>query len=626
MSDSRTTNELIGEVLSPGTTAGTLYLWDFCGKQTIQQERSPSDADSEIVRFENGLNAFIRQLEQSIRSLEEDGYPREADIIRTHLYLLRDKRFQNDIRAEIRTNEVAAEAAVDHILKEMIWTFEQSESSIFFERANDIKDIVIQLKTKLSRQEKHFWDDLHGLDRVILAVQELTPSVLLEARKHKVYGFIVRQGSALSHAVILAKSFGLPVIRISSLRSLEAHHLERVFLNGLTRRIIFQPSGEQLEQAAPRYPAKPVESFKELPVNLWINIIDPRQVTEEIIGKIKGVGLYRTESLFMEQEDDFPTEQQQIETYQVLFEKCGDKPVTFRTADIGGDKMLSYFSLGPQENPYLGFRAHRIFRFHPEILVTQLKAVLKAAANTTQLNLLYPMIETTDELFFIQDLVTQTVDTLKRKNINCKDDFRQGIMIEVPSMAWNCKEILQYVDFASLGTNDLFQYFFAVDRNNANAYRSYQPENPAAIRMLKYILDAAGSLNKPLSICGELASNKRFLPLLIGLGFKNLSIDAHLIDDIGAFISELDISACREMARTCLKMKTSRQVNGMLNNFMPQTADTSEENLTEGMELVDPVCGMVVHIDDSYKLEQDEGIYYFCSIQCKKEFQEATRR
>jgi phosphoenolpyruvate-protein phosphotransferase len=623
MSNDKRTTQISGEPLSAGSAWGTLCLWGAAAQQKNNAGRGPVDADAEIERLEKELSSLIGQLERSVESLEKEGYSPEAEIIRTHLYLLKDEQFRRNVRSEIRKNEIAAEAAVDTILGEMIRNFEQSESPLFFERAGDIRDIIEQLKQRLSRREKHLWDYLHGLGNVILAVQELTPSLLLEARKQNVTGFIVKKGTSLSHAVILAKSFAIPVIRISSFHRLQRYNLKSVLIDEESESVILEPSSQSVGQAETRQAGKAEEFFDSLPVNLWVNIIDPQQMTPGLIAKIKGVGLYRTEALFMEQEDDFPSEQRQKEVYDLLFEKCRNIPVTLRTADIGGDKMLPYFSLGPQENPYLGFRAHRIFRFHPDIFITQVRAVLKAAVNASQLKLLYPMIETTDELFFVKDLVSRAVDSLRRENAHYKKEFEQGIMIEVPSIAWNYEEILEYIDFASLGTNDLFQYFFAVDRNNANAYRSYQPENPAAIQMLKYLVEASRQRGKPLSICGEIASNRRYLPLLIGLGFEDISIDVHTVGTIGRFLNELDVAACKEMAEKCLAAKTSREADFMLNDFMPQAEKAQRKSAVKSAELTDPICGMVVHADDSYVVEQQGEKYYFCSLQCKNEFEAA---
>ena len=613
--------EITMDVISGGFAKGNLYLWDTVGEKHINKNIDISQTEEEIKYFEKELNLLSDQLERSIESLEKDGFAEEAEIIKTHLYLLKDRQFRRDVRIEIQTNKISAQAAVEKILKEMIRTFERSENLMFVERAADIRDITAQLKQKLSQEEKNLWDNLREFDKVIIAVEELTPSLLLEARKRNVTGFIVKKGTSLAHAIILAKSFGLPVVRVSGFYLLEQYNLKPILIDSSSHRIIFEPSDKLYKQIMSRLTVKQEEAFKELPINLWINIINPEQVTPELTDKIMGVGLYRTESLFMEQQKDFPSEQLQMEIYKSLFEKCRNIPVTFRTADIGGDKMLPYFSLGPQENPYLGFRAHRIFRFHPEIFITQLRAVLKASVNAYKLKLIYPMIETTDELFFVQDLVAQAVDSLKKEGAHYNNEFQQGIMIEVPSTAWNCAEILEYVDFASLGTNDLFQYFFAVDRNNSNAYRSYQPENPAAIRMMKSLVDIAERMNKPLSICGEIASNLRFLPLLIGLGFKDISVDVHVVDEIGRFLMELDVSACEELTEKCLAAKTSREVNTMLNQFMPAGMPVQQKGVINTSDLIDPVCGMVVHVDDSYVVELGGKNHYFCSPQCKKEFE-----
>ena len=304
-----------------------------------------------------------------------------------------------------------------------------------------------------------------------------------------------------------------------------------------------------------------------LPVRLWINVADPAQVTPELADRVAGVGLYRTEVLFMEQTEDFPSEQQQYETYRLLFEICRpDQIVTVRTADIGGDKTLPYFPLGPQENPFLGVRANRVYREHPEILITQMRAILRAAVNSSGLRLMYPMIASPEDLLFIERLLAEAVRSLRARRQAYQDCFQQGIMIEVPSAAWNCSELLETVDFASVGTNDLLQYFFAVGRDDVHVSQSLRAQDPVALRMLKRLVDAAAFAGKPLSICGEIASDPQLLPLLIGLGFKDLSVDIRLLSQVEESAAGLDVAACKQLAQDCLKAKTSRDVRALLND------------------------------------------------------------
>ena len=203
--------EITVDVISGGFAKGNLYLWDTVGEKHINKNIDISQTEEEIKYFEKELNLLSDQLERSIESLEKDGFAEEAEIIKTHLYLLKDRQFRRDVRIEIQTNKISAQAAVEKILKEMIRTFERSENLMFVERAADIRDITAQLKQKLSQEEKNLWDNLREFDKVIIAVEELTPSLLLEARKRNVTGFIVKKGTSLAHAIILAKSFGLKI-------------------------------------------------------------------------------------------------------------------------------------------------------------------------------------------------------------------------------------------------------------------------------------------------------------------------------------------------------------------------------------------------------------------------------
>jgi phosphoenolpyruvate-protein kinase (PTS system EI component)/YHS domain-containing protein len=325
--------------------------------------------------------------------------------------------------------------------------------------------------------------------------------------------------------------------------------------------------------------------------------------------------------LFMEQTEDFPSEQQQYETYKLLFEMCRpDQPVTVRTADIGGDKTLSYFPLGPQENPFLGVRANRVYREHPEILITQMRAILRAALGSTGLRLMYPMIAGPEDLLFINRLLDEAVRSLRARHQPYQDRFRQGIMIEVPSAAWNCSELLEIVDFASVGTNDLMQYFFAVGRDDAHISQSLRAQDPVALRMLKRLVEAAASAGKPLSICGEIASDPQLLPLLIGLGFQDLSVDIRLLPQVEASAAGLDVAACEQLAQECLTAKTSREVRTLLNDSGLVKRDAGSYEPRAG-QAVDPVCGAIVDTGESNPTVTRRGKkVHFCSTECRDEY------
>jgi phosphoenolpyruvate-protein kinase (PTS system EI component)/YHS domain-containing protein len=355
-------------------------------------------------------------------------------------------------------------------------------------------------------------------------------------------------------------------------------------------------------------------------VHLWVNIVDPQQIDDKILEEVDGIGLYRTEFLFMKNDRSFPTEEEQYEVYAALFNKYEGIPITVRTLDIGGDKNLPYFSFGPQLNPYLGLRAHRVYRFHPEIFRDQARAIMRAAVNAKNLRLLYPMIESVDELLFVKGLLQEASDSLKEEGVPHLRMFKQGVLIEVPSAVWNFRDLLAHMDFASIGTNDLLQYFFALDRNNANVYRSYQSENPSALRMLQSLVETAKSMHKPLSICGELASDVRFLPVLIGLDFENLSIDYHAIRKVKAFMSGLDYASCKNLVEKCLAATRTAETRAILDSFHSYGLRSINSVYVDD-ESIDPICNMVVHTrGNRLVVKKRERTYYFCSRACRDAF------
>jgi phosphoenolpyruvate-protein phosphotransferase len=560
-------HRLAGEMLSPGAAAGRLAFLQSDFTLLGPDQRRASGIEQELGRFEEHIDGLAEELSQMISALEAESADTQAQIVRTHLYLIKDHKFHQDVSHEIRQHALSAETAIETVLRRVITVFEKSKNSIMAERASDIRDIISRLIRRVRRQHHEAFAALGEGDAVVLAVKELLPSVVLEARNSRVVGFVVERGTGTSHASILAKSLGFPVLRIDNLDILQTAREEWILVSATDGSLIVAPEREMVIRIVENQPAAVVVDRADLPVRLWINVADPAQVTPELAERVTGVGLYRTEVLFMEQTDDFPSEQQQYETYQSLFESCRpDQVVTVRTADIGGDKVLPYFPLGPQENPFLGVRANRVYREHPEILITQMRAILRAAVSSSGLRIMYPMIAGPEDLLFIERLLAEAVRSLRARGQVYQDRFQQGIMIEVPSAAWNCRELLDTVDFASVGTNDLLQYFFAVGRDDATMSQSLRAQDPVALRMLKRLIDAASFAGKSLSICGEIASDPQLLPLLIGLGFKDLSVDIRLLPHVEELAASLDVAACKELARACLKAKTSHEVRSLLSH------------------------------------------------------------
>ncbi|HXK55692.1 MAG TPA: hypothetical protein PLZ16_03520 [Gammaproteobacteria bacterium] len=316
----------------------------------------------------------------------------------------------------------------------------------------------------------------------------------------------------------------------------------------------------------------------------------------------------------MRHREDFPSEQEQFEVYRRLFRLAGRRPVVFRTVDLGADKPVEHMRFGPQINPSLGLRAHRLFRFHPELLITQIRALLRAASGDHRLRLMFPMLESIDQLRFVQSLVDKAIRSLVDEGTTFQNDFRQGVLVETPSAAWSFHRLLKEVDFASIGTNDLVQYLFAVERNTANVADLYLSEHPVVLQVIHHLTQIAADAGKPIFICGEMAADMSLLPVLVGLGLRDFSLAMGATAIAMRDLSGLNETACQRLAQQCLESDTVKDVQALLSKPHPQR-ETSQV-VAEG-DAVDPVCGMVVNINDTpYVFDAGKLSYYFCSRSC----------
>ncbi len=615
--------EIKGQVISPGIAKGEICpVKSLGGSQHFRENMIMRNEAEEVARFEKEVVSLISELEEVVKNLQKELFFDEAEIIQTQLVLLQDKGFHRRVHERIKKYQSAAESALEHVLKEVVLVLENSNDQIFSQRSADLKDIVIRLKKKLAKEEYVILSKpLENAKNPVVVIKELFPTLVLEAKKFGANAFIVEKGTTLSHAAILAKSFGIPVLRVENIKKLGLKQNTEVYVDAIDGKLVISPMQEEMPGVVKEELDASNGELSQLPVKIWINITDPLQVSRKDMENVEGVGLYRTETLFMEREDDFPDEDDQFHVYSSLFKRCKDSSVTIRTLDIGGDKSLPYFSLGPQENPYLGFRAHRIYRFHPEIFINQMRAILRAGVYTKELRILYPMIEDIDELLYVQSLLRKAVKSLKVEGIKYRKNFMQGVLIEVPSAVWNFEELLNYVDFASVGTNDLLQYFFVVDRNNANVSKSLLHESPVSLKMLKGLVETSKESNKPLNICGEIASDIHFLPLLIGMGFEHLSVDFRVVPSVQKILASLEISACKRLLQACLDVEKASEVRGILEKFNPSNNKYTPKSVEEHRDYLDPVCQMVVYTEGNKLIVQYEGnMYYFCSKQCQEKF------
>lgn len=608
---------ILCESLSPGVAEGQLHVLPM-SVERLEPEAShhPLDVEAEARRFGQHVAALAEDLQQVVGRLEQESLSAEADIVRIHLMMLHDRKFQARIEELIRQAGLSAHSAVAHVAEEMLRLFEGMHDPYLAERAADLRDLAGQLEMRLRHGDPEALGQmLAGAHDPVLVMPELLPSIVLQARQLGVRAVIVQKGTGFSHGAILARAFGIPAVRVADLDEVTGRHGQIVLVDGDHNEVLFQPTEQQRRRLKPMAQAA-APRCHSLAGRLWVSIIDPAQLEGFDWRQIQGVGLYRTETLYMMSRSDFPSEDEQAVVYRRLFELCDGRPVTIRTADLGGDKIVPYLSIGQEDNPYLGLRAHRLYRFHPHILITQVRAILRAAAGPNRLRVLYPMIESLDQWRFVQALVGQAIESLRAENLAFQERFEQGVLIETPSAVWEFRRLLERMDFAAVGTNDLVQYLFAVERGNANVADLYQPEHPVVLRVLRRLVAQARQAGKGISICGEVARNLKMLPLLVGLGLRDLAVGVRSVPAVLERLCTLQIADCRRLARTALRAESVEEVRTCLGGVPEQ----EEQRMLEG-QTIDPVCRMTVRKQGNpFTIACRDKTYYFCSSRCMAKF------
>lgn len=614
-----------GRLLIPGLAEGVLRMVTFpSAGPSLTNRRRIEDAEAEVEHYRHHTDAMAAELDESARQLERRDLTSEAEILRAHALLVRDESLQRDVERAVRESLLQAEVAVAQAFEAVAMRFEQLEYALLAERATDLRDLAARLQHRLATgTTDRLFEAFDESEDTILATEELLPSLVLKAADRRVRGFVVVRGTPTSHAAILARSFGFPVLLVPDLTMLHDHEGRPTLIDADRGELLIDPApGEaarrsSYERVTPRRP-------DHAPLQLWLSIVTPSQLTGVDWKGIEGIGLYRTETLFMEHPDGLPSEEEQVHVYGELFERCTGRPVTVRTLDIGGDKTLPHFSPGPQDNPFLGLRAHRVFHYHPEILITQLRAILRAAHGYDGLRLLFPMIESLDAWHFVQSLLEEAVASLQAEGRPYQSCFEQGVLVETPSAVWAFPGLLKHVDFASIGTNDLVQYLFAVDRTSPNVGHFYRPEHPIVLQVLQRLAEQAQAAAKPLSMCGEMGSEPHLLPLLAGLGIPSVSIALGQRRRVEEQLARLSLSDCRALAAKSLQANTADEVRALLGTG-PDEQERPSSSPTMSGTAIDPVCHMAVHSEGNPFATQHGGeYYYFCSRRCLLHFLQHT--
>lgn len=531
-----------------------------------QQVNNPSD---EIVRFDAAVAQAAAELEVIKEKTAQQISDKEAEIFGAHLLVLSDPELIGPIKERITSDSINAELALQETSDMFITMFEAMDNEYMKERAADIKDVRKRLLSHLlgvKIQDPSMIDE-----EVIVIAEDLTPSDTVQLNAQFVKGFITDIGGRTSHSAILARTLEIPAVVGAQNAMATIRNGQTVIIDGLQGTIIVDPDEatiSEFEQQKIAYDSQKAEwaKLKDEPtlsadgqhVELAANIGTPKDLAGVLEHGAEGIGLYRTEFLYMGR-DAFPTEDEQFDAYSKVLKGMQGKPTVVRTLDIGGDKELTYLDLPKELNPFLGLRAIRLCLEMPDLFRTQLRALLRASVYGN-LKIMFPMIATVEEFRQGKAMLEEEKAKLLDAGIPVSDSIEVGIMVEIPSTAVMADVFAKEVDFFSIGTNDLIQYTMAADRMNERVSYLYQPFNPAILRLVKMVIDAAHKEGKWAGMCGEMAGDEIAIPILLGLGLDEFSMSASSVLKARAQISRLSKQEMASHTDQILALSTSQEV------------------------------------------------------------------
>jgi phosphotransferase system enzyme I (PtsI) len=537
-------------------------------KQTIE------DAESEVSRFKEAIEKSKAELEAIRDRAQVELGADKAAIFEAHLLVLTDPELNGPIEDKIKSEKVNAEAALKDTADMFVMMFEQMDNEYMKERAADIRDVTKRILSHLLGVQ--LVNPSMIAEEVIIVAEDLTPSDTAQLNRQYVLGFTTDIGGRTSHSAIMARSMEIPAVVGTKSATEDINNGDLVIVDGLKGEVHINPTPELVEEYRnihQQYEAQKTEwaklvnektvSADDHHVELAANIGTPKDLKGVIENGGEGVGLYRTEFLYMGR-DQLPTEEEQYEAYKAVLEGMNGKPVVVRTLDIGGDKELPYLQLPKELNPFLGFRAIRLCLEEQDIFRTQLRALLRASSYGN-LKVMFPMIATLDEFREAKAILEDEKQKLISAGQKVSDSIELGIMVEIPSTAVLADQFAKEVDFFSIGTNDLIQYTMAADRMNQRVSYLYQPYSPSILRLVKMVIDAAHAEGKWAGMCGEMAGDETAIPLLIGLGLDEFSMSATSILKARSQIKKLSKAEMEKLATQVLNMQTTSQVIDAVN-------------------------------------------------------------
>ncbi len=558
-----------GIAASPGVAIGKAFLLDsedmVISKKIIKESMIPR----EIARFEEALTKTRAEILGIRDKISQEIGQEHGNIFNAHLLVIEDRALIEEVIGRIKKEKVTSDYVFSQVLKKYIQSFLNIDDEYIRERVSDINDVGRRIIRHLVGGQRASLSDLK--EKVIVIAYDLSPSDTAVMHRRNVIGFATDIGGRTSHTAIMAKSLEIPAVVGIEFATRQIKSGDMLIVDGSQGVVIINPTASELQkykQELIRYQefGKGLKKLKDLPcitsdgrrIELSANIEMPEETISVLSHGADGIGLYRTEFLYMNR-TDLPSEDEQYHAYRKVVKEMAPKPVIIRTFDLGGDKFLSHLEMPREMNPFLGWRAIRFCLARPEIFKVQLRAILRASAHG-KLRMMYPMISGLGELKEANKVLEEVKVELRSKKVNFDENIEVGAMIEIPSAAIACDILAPEVNFFSIGTNDLIQYALAVDRINEKIAYLYEPAHPAVLRLIKNIIDTGHSKHIWIGMCGEMAGDPVLTPILIGLGIDEISTSPLMLPEVKKIIRSMNFEESKKIAQHALDLPTGQEV------------------------------------------------------------------
>src|SRR5271157_4002230 len=578
--------------VSPGVVVGVAYrVESVLGSNEPKTLESAEDVPAEIAHFDRAVEKSAAELESMVQRVAQELGSPSAEIFQSHLQILNDPVLLSRVHAHIEQQHLTALSALQLVMQSYAAQFARIEQDYFRERLNDLRDVISRVGSHLSRKKEPTTNGISeshdGEEPVILVAHEILPSQAMSLGELAIAGIVTEVGGSTGHAAILARSRGIPAVSGVEGIMNDVVSGDLMVVDGREGHVVVRPDQEttmtyrkiqrdffHLKDSLISNRDEPARSLDGTRVELLANINNVADAQAANAIGASGVGLFRTEYLFLTHHD-VPGEEEQYEYYRQIVLLAPGQTVTIRTLDLGGDKTVPYLGRRSEPNPFMGWRSIRIFFENPKLMVTQIRAILRAGRHG-RVSMLFPMITTLEELRKINKMVKETRDNLKREGVLFAEDVKTGVMVEVPAAAFCIDALLRETDFISIGSNDLIQYLVAADRDNPKVAHLCEPLSPSIFRVLQMVLDACARTGTPVTLCGEMAGQPRSALVLFGMGLRRFSMSPAFVPPVKNLLAGVTTAQAERFAHHVLQLSTSDEIRSYLTARLREISSTLE--------------------------------------------------